>query len=55
MTATLMIVWDYDGAIGQVNASYPSLFDESRIYEEIANVDTILALAREYQMPMTFA
>ena len=55
MTAKLMIVWDYDGAIGQVNASYPYLFDESRIYEEIANVDTILALAREYQMPMTFA
>lgn len=39
MTATLMIIWDYDGAIGQVNASYPYRFNEQRLFEEVNNVD----------------
>ena len=52
---TLMIIWDYDGAIGRVNASYPYKFDEQKIYREIENVETILGLADKYGLKMTFA
>ena len=55
MVATLMITWDYDAAIGQVNASYPYKFDEQKIFQEIANVDRILELGALHQAPMTFA
>lgn len=55
MTATLLIVWDYDGAIGQVNSSYPYRFSEDRLFEEVENVETILELAAAHEFPMTFA
>lgn len=52
---TLIIIWDYDGAIGRVNSSYPYKFDEQKIYREIENVETILGLADKYDLKMTFA
>jgi peptidoglycan/xylan/chitin deacetylase (PgdA/CDA1 family) len=55
MSATVIIIWDYDTAIGQVNASYPYNFRESVLLDEIANVDTILALGSEFDVRMTFA
>lgn len=55
MVATLMITWDYDAAIGQVNASYPYKFDEQKIFQEIENVDRILKLGVLHQIQMTFA
>lgn len=55
MTGKLMIIWDYDGAVGQINASYPYKFDESKIYREIENIETILRLASTYDLKMTFA
>jgi peptidoglycan/xylan/chitin deacetylase (PgdA/CDA1 family) len=55
MPALLSIVWDYDTAIGQVNASYPYKFREETILAEIALVDTILDIAREHSLRMTFA
>jgi hypothetical protein len=50
-----LIVWDYDAAIGQVNASYPYNFHEENILEEIENVDGLLELAAERGVRMTFA
>lgn len=55
MPANLMIVWDYDSALGQVNATYPYKFDEQKLFQEISNVDAILKLASEYDLKMTFA
>ena len=55
MTGKLMIIWDYDGSVGKINASYPYKFDESKIFREIENVDTILELAIKYDLHMTFA
>jgi len=51
----LFIVWDYDGAIGRINSSYPYKFDEEKLYREIENVEKILALGDDYQLKMTFA
>jgi peptidoglycan/xylan/chitin deacetylase (PgdA/CDA1 family) len=51
----VLIVWDYDGAVGQVNASYPYNFDESKIYREIESVERILSLAAALEVRMTFA
>jgi peptidoglycan/xylan/chitin deacetylase (PgdA/CDA1 family) len=55
MPGSVVLIWDYDGAIGQVNATYPYLFDEEKIIQEICNVDTILELGQEYGITMTFA
>jgi hypothetical protein len=52
---SVSIIWDYDTAIGQVNASYPYKFQESRLIEEIENVDRILELAAAAGVRMTFA
>ncbi len=51
----LCIIWDYDGAVGQINASYPYNFDESKILREYENVEKILDLAGSQQIKMTFA
>jgi peptidoglycan/xylan/chitin deacetylase (PgdA/CDA1 family) len=51
----LFIIWDYDGAIGRINSSYPYKFDENKLYREIENVEQILALGDDYQLKMTFA
>jgi hypothetical protein len=50
-----MIIWDYDTAIGQVNASYPYNFHEELLVQEIENVDRILASAASHALRMTFA
>jgi peptidoglycan/xylan/chitin deacetylase (PgdA/CDA1 family) len=55
MPGHLILIWDYDAAIGQVNSTYPYNFHEDRIFEEIANVETILELGREFEIRMTFA
>jgi peptidoglycan/xylan/chitin deacetylase (PgdA/CDA1 family) len=51
----LIIIWDYDGAAGNLNASYPYKFDESKLYREIDNVDRILYLGSKFGLRMTFA
>jgi hypothetical protein len=51
----LIIIWDYDSAIGQVNASYPYNFREEKLLEEIKNVDRILEIGLDYHLSMTFA
>ncbi|MDL1894519.1 hypothetical protein FBQ87_16770 [Sphingobacteriales bacterium CHB3] len=55
MKASLLIIWDYDAAIGQVNASYPYKFDEKKIFDEIENVEYLLKLGTKLNIQMTFA
>lgn len=55
MTGSVILIWDYDGAVGQVNATYPYKFDEEKLIQEIRNVDAILALGKKYEITMTFA
>ena len=55
MSGSLTIIWDYDGPIGQVNATYPYKFDEQKIIQEIENVDLILSLCEKYNVKMVFA
>lgn len=55
MPGHLILIWDYDAAIGQVNASYPYNFHETVLEEEIQNVDRILAWGEECDLRMTFA
>lgn len=55
MPAKLMIVWDYDSALGQINSSFPYNFKYDPIYQEIENVEYILEKADDAGMKMTFA
>ncbi len=52
---SVLIIWDYDAAMGQVNASYPYNFHEETLLQEIENVDRILELASDLGIRMTFA
>lgn len=49
------IIWDFDAAIGQINATYPYNYHEENIYKEINNVEKILAFADQYNFKFTFA
>lgn len=49
------IIWDFDAAIGQINATYPYNYNEAGIYEEARNVERILEIAQEYGVRFTFA
>jgi len=55
MPAKLMIIWDYDSALGQINSSFPYNFKYDPIYQEIENVEYILNKAEEFNIKMTFA
>lgn len=55
MPAKLIIIWDYDSAIGQINSTLPYNFNIKPIYEEIKNVDEILSISRALNLKMTFA
>lgn len=55
MRAKLIIVWDYDSALGQINSSFPYNFKYDPIYQEIENVEYILVKAEEIKVKMTFA
>lgn len=52
---SVIVIWDYDTAIGQVNATYPYNFHEEVLLEEIANVDRLLEFAAARGVRMTFA
>jgi len=51
----LLIVWDYDTALGQINSTMPYNFSYKQIYEEIENVDYILEEGERLNVKMTFA
>ncbi len=55
MPAKLMIIWDYDTALGQINSTMPYNFKYDPIYEEIENVEYILKAAFDADIKMTFA
>lgn len=55
MPGYLFLIWDYDTAIGQVNATYPYNFRQEPILQEIENVDHILKLGLDHGISMTFA
>ncbi len=53
--AVLILIWDYDSALGQTNATYPYKFDQEKIFLEIQNVDHILKVGQEHHLKMVFA
>lgn len=55
MPGKLLIIWDFDTAIGQINSTMPYNFRYDPIYEEIENVDYILNRAHIEDIRMTFA
>lgn len=55
MSAKLILIWDYDSALGQINSSMPYNFRFTPIYEEIENVEYILSSAKKADLKMTFA
>lgn len=55
MPAKLMIIWDYDSALGQINSTMPYNFKYTPIYEEIENVEYILKAGKSIDIKMTFA
>jgi len=52
---SLLLIWDFDSAIGQVNATYPYNFHEEVLFEETQSVDRLLALSGSAGVRMTFA
>ncbi|MEO6694244.1 MAG: polysaccharide deacetylase family protein [Ignavibacteria bacterium] len=55
MPATLLLIWDYDSALGQINSTMPYNFRFDPIHEEIENVEYILSVAGNTDLKMTFA
>lgn len=55
MPGTLIIIWDYDTALGQINSTMPYNFSYKPIFDEIENVEYIVQQADALEMKMTFA
>jgi len=53
--AKVAIVWDFDAAAGQLNATFPYRWREETLFEELDCVREILRLAASHHLPMTFA
>jgi peptidoglycan/xylan/chitin deacetylase (PgdA/CDA1 family) len=53
--ASVAVIWDFDSAIGQINATFPYNFNRRPLDEEVDCVGTLLALAQRLGTPMTFA
>ena len=51
----LCIIWDFDGAIGQINSQYPYNFNYKNLTKEIENVRTILSMSEVLEGKMIFA
>lgn len=49
------LIWDFDAAIGQVNATYPYRFSFQPIRDELKNVQYILEKADEFNFRFSFA
>jgi len=49
------LIWDFDGPIGQVNATFPYKFDSQKLVTEIENVFFILEKLDEYKIKNIFA
>lgn len=51
----VLLIWDLDGPIGQINSSYPYNYEFDSIKMELANVKTILAILNKYRVKSCFA
>lgn len=51
----IILIWDFDGAIGQINSSYPYNFSFENFEAEIENVHYILKKLEEYNIKSCFA
>ncbi len=54
-TKKIILIWDFDGAIGQINATYPYNFNFDKFEEEINNIHYILDKLEEYKIKTCFA
>ncbi|MDZ4712085.1 MAG: polysaccharide deacetylase family protein [bacterium] len=55
MPGKLLMIWDYDSALGQINSQLPYNFTFAPIHREIENVEYILKTAKDSDINMTFA
>ncbi len=55
MKKQILLIWDLDGAIGQLNSSYPYNFNYSFLEQELENVRYALDKLDEYQIKTCFA
>src|SRR5690554_2570634 len=51
----IILIWDFDGPIGQINSSYPYNFDYSKLEMEIDNVRWALGILKSYNIKCCFA
>lgn len=51
----IIVIWDFDGPIGQINSSYPYNFQSIRFSEELDNVAYLLSYLKEAGISNTFA
>ena len=51
----IILIWDFDGAIGQINSTYPYNFSFENFEVEIENVRYILKKLDEYNIKSCFA
>ena len=54
-TKKIFIIWDFDGAIGQINSTLPYNFNFENFEKEISNVEYILDKLDEYNIKTCFA
>ena len=52
---SVLVIWDYDTALGQINSTFPYNFREEAVLQEIANVDRLLSELAGRDVRMTFA
>ncbi len=51
----IILIWDFDAPIGQINATYPYNFNFENIYNEIENVKWLLDFLDEKKIKCCFA
>lgn len=51
----IILIWDFDGPIGQINSSYPYNFDYNKLEVEIENVRWALEVLKKYSIKCCFA
>lgn len=51
----ILLIWDFDGPIGQINSSYPYNYHHENLEEEINNVKWVLQILKEKKIKTCFA
>ncbi len=54
-TKKIILIWDYDAPIGQINATFPYNFDYNTLNKEKSNVEYALSKMEEYSIKSCFA